>query len=149
TAVIDNAGNGEIGIGGGIAADSVAADEYREALLKMAFFTEPARPVTLMETLSWERDGGFYLLDRHLDRMAASAAYFSLPFNRVAIQALLESQSFPQPAMLVRLTLDASGPAVTAVPLPPNPPVFRFAIAPERLDSQSLWLMHKTTNRAF
>ena len=51
--------------------------------------------------------------------------------------------------MRVRLTLDAAGPAVTAVPLPPNPPVFRFAIAPERLDSQSLWLVHKTTNRAF
>ncbi|MGB3338530.1 MAG: aminodeoxychorismate synthase component I, partial [Devosia sp.] len=41
TAVIDADGSGEIGIGGGIVADSVASDEYREALLKMAFFTEP------------------------------------------------------------------------------------------------------------
>jgi para-aminobenzoate synthetase/4-amino-4-deoxychorismate lyase len=38
---------------------------------------------------------------------------------------------------------------VTAVELPPNPAVFRFVIAAERLDSQSLWLAHKTTNRAF
>ncbi|MCR6671067.1 aminodeoxychorismate synthase component I [Devosia ginsengisoli] len=149
TAVIDNEGNGEIGIGGGIVADSVAADEYREALLKMAFFTTPAEPVTLIETLLWERTGGYSLLDRHLDRMAASSAYFTLPFDRAAIGALLESQSFPADTMRVRLTLDASGPAITAVPLPPNPPVFRFSIAPERLDSQSLWLMHKTTNRAF
>ena len=51
--------------------------------------------------------------------------------------------------MRVRLTLDASGPAITAVPLPPNPAMFRFAIAPRRLDSQNLWQMHKTTNRAF
>lgn len=149
TAVIDNAGKGEIGIGGGIVADSVAGEEYREALLKMAFFTEPATPVTLIETLLWERGGGFYLLDRHLDRMADSAAYFGLRFDRPAIVALLESQTFPAHAMRVRLTLDAAGPAVTAVELPASPAVFRFAIAPERLDSQNLWLLHKTTNRAF
>jgi len=149
TAVIDSTGNGEIGIGGGIVADSVAQDEYREALLKMAFFTEPARAVTLIETLLWDRADGYYLLDRHLDRLQASATYFALPYDRTAILALLESQSFPEPRMRVRLTLDASGPAVTSVPLPPNPEIFRFAIAPERLDSQSLWLMHKTTNRAF
>jgi para-aminobenzoate synthetase/4-amino-4-deoxychorismate lyase len=149
TAVIDNDGRGEIGIGGGIVADSVADDEYREALLKMAFFTDPARPVTLIETLLWERGAGFALLERHLDRLAASAGYFGLTFDRAAIVALLEGQSFPADRMRVRLTLDASGPAVTAVELPPNPEVFRFAIAPERLDSQSLWLMHKTTNRAF
>ncbi|SEQ22286.1 para-aminobenzoate synthetase / 4-amino-4-deoxychorismate lyase [Devosia sp. YR412] len=149
TAVIDNSGQGEIGIGGGIVADSVAAEEYREALLKMAFFTEPAKPVTLIETLLWQRDTGYTLLDRHLTRMEASAAYFALPYDRAAIMTLLQSQNFAEPLMRVRLTLDASGPAMTAVPLPPNPDVFRFAIAPERLDSQSLWLMHKTTNRAF
>jgi para-aminobenzoate synthetase/4-amino-4-deoxychorismate lyase len=149
TAVIDNDGRGEIGIGGGIVADSVADDEYREALLKMAFFTDPARPVTLIETILWERGAGFALLERHLDRLAASAGYFGLTFDRTAIVTLLEGQSFPADRMRVRLTLDASGPAVTAVELPPNPEVFRFAIAPERLDSQSLWLMHKTTNRAF
>jgi para-aminobenzoate synthetase / 4-amino-4-deoxychorismate lyase len=62
---------------------------------------------------------------------------------------LLERQVYPAHRMRVRLTLDAAGPAVTAVELPPNPAVFRFAIAPERLNSQSLWLAHKTTNRAF
>ena len=149
TAVIDNDGNGEIGIGGGIVADSVAEDEYREALLKMAFFTTPAEPVTLIETLLRDRATGYTLLDRHLDRLAASSAYFGLPCDRAAIRDLLESQPFPEPRMRVRLTLDAEGPAVTSVPLPPNPVVFRFSIAPEKLDSQSLWLMHKTTTRAF
>ncbi len=149
TAVIDKDGRGEIGIGGGIVADSVAGDEYREALLKMAFFTDPARPVTLIETLLWESGPGYALLERHLDRMADSAAYFGLPFDRAAVLALLESQSFPADRMRVRLTLDASGPDLSSVPLPPNPPLFRFAIAPERLDSPSLWLAHKTTNRAF
>lgn len=149
TAVIGTDSRGEIGIGGGIVADSTAEDEYREALLKMAFFANPAQKVTLIETMRWEPKGGFYLLGRHLDRMADSAAYFGLGFDRVAIIELLNSQSFAAEPMRVRLTLDDAGPAVTAVPLPPNPPVFRFAIAPERLDSQSLWLAHKTTNRAF
>ncbi len=149
TAVIGRDGRGEIGIGGGIVADSTAADEYREALLKMAFFTDPARPVTLIETLLWERASGYALLERHLDRLAASAGYFGLPYDRAAVLSLLDNQSFPADRMRVRLTLDASGPAVTAVVLPPNPELFRFAIAPERLDSQSLWLAHKTTNRAF
>jgi para-aminobenzoate synthetase / 4-amino-4-deoxychorismate lyase len=149
TAVINADNGGEIGIGGGIVADSTASDEYREALLKMAFFTDPTAPVTLIETMLWERGTGFYLRDRHLDRMAVSALYFGLSFNRVAILALLESQSFPADRMRVRLTLDPSGPAVTAVELPPNPAVFRFTIAAERVDSESLWLAHKTTNRAF
>jgi para-aminobenzoate synthetase/4-amino-4-deoxychorismate lyase len=149
TAVINAAGEGEIGIGGGIVADSLAGDEYREALLKMAFFTEPAEPVTLIETLLWERAAGFALLDRHLQRLAQSARYFGLPFDRASILAALDSSGFAADRMRVRLTLDAAGAAMTAVPLPPSPPVFRFAMAPERLDSQSLWLMHKTTNRAF
>jgi para-aminobenzoate synthetase/4-amino-4-deoxychorismate lyase len=149
TAVINAAGEGEIGIGGGIVADSLAGDEYREALLKMAFFTEPAEPVTLIETLLWERAEGFALLDRHLQRLAQSARYFGLPFDRASVLAALDSSGFAADRMRVRLTLDAAGPAMTAVPLPPSPPVFRFAMAPERLDSQSLWLMHKTTNRAF
>ena len=81
TAVIDAAGKGEIGIGGGIVADSAADDEYREALLKMAFFTDPAQPVTLIETLLWERVRGYALLDRHLDRLADSARLFRPAFR--------------------------------------------------------------------
>ncbi|ODT80877.1 MAG: aminodeoxychorismate synthase, component I [Pelagibacterium sp. SCN 64-44] len=147
TAVIDADGRGEIGIGGGIVADSEMESEYREALLKMAFFTAPA--VTLIETMLWKEGEGYILLGRHLERLAASASHFGLGCDRAAIAALLEGQVFAAPAMRVRLTLDETGPAVTAVPLPPNPEIFRFTIAPERLESQNPWLAHKTTNRAF
>lgn len=151
TAVIDNFGKGEIGIGGGIVADSLVADEYQEALLKMAFFADPAAPVCLIETLLWEPGRGYYLLDRHLARMEDSARYFRLRFAGLDANAMLtESAKTFTVTMRVRLTLhETDGLAVTAVPLPPNPEIFRFAIAPERLDSSSLWLAHKTTNRAF
>ena len=148
TAVIDSHGKGEIGIGGGIVADSTAADEYREALLKMAFFTRGA-PVTLIETMLWRRADGYYLLERHLQRLAASAGFFGLAYDAAAIRALLDGQQFSDDTMRVRLTLSEAGHELTAVPLPSNPEIFRFAIAPERLDSQSPWLAHKTTNRAF
>jgi para-aminobenzoate synthetase / 4-amino-4-deoxychorismate lyase len=96
----------------------------------------------------WTPQAGYALLQRHLQRLSASATYFGLACDSRAIAALLDGQRFSAP-MRVRLTLDASGPAVTAVPLPPNPAVFRFLLADEPLQSDSLWLAHKTTNRAF
>ncbi|WP_224704222.1 aminodeoxychorismate synthase component I [Devosia aquimaris] len=148
TAVIDRSGAGTIGIGGGIVADSTAEDEYREALLKMAFFTPQPEPVTLIETLAWTPETGYVLRQRHLDRLLASAAVFGLAHDPDAINALLDAEAFDAP-MRVRLTLDTGGPQLSAVPLPPNPAVFRFMLAEDTLQSDSIWLAHKTTNRAF
>lgn len=150
TAIIDAAGKGEIGIGGGIVADSIAEAEYEEALLKLKFLSQPAEAVTLIETLKWTPEEGFWLFERHLDRLGDSAAYFDLAFDRDAIAAKLETAAADwSQAMRVRLTLGEAGSELTAVPLPANPEVFRFAIAPQKLDSRSLWLAHKTTNRDF
>ena len=150
TALIDRDGQGEIGIGGGIVADSTAPAEYREALLKMAFLADPAPPITLIETLKWTPGEGYVLLARHLDRLLASAAYFDLPATRSGISDRLAAaaRAWTGP-MRVRLTLDEKDSAIAAVPLPPDPDIFRFVLAPERLESTSLWLAHKTTNRAF
>ena len=150
TAVIDSDGRGEIGIGGGIVADSVARDEYEEALLKLTFLSDPAPPVTLIETFKWTPEDGYVLLDRHLDRLMASAAYFNLQALRDGVLSYLTARALDWTAsMRVRLTLSADGLDLSAVPLPPTPTKFRFAIAEEALDSTSVWLAHKTTNRAF
>ncbi|MBJ3786634.1 aminodeoxychorismate synthase component I [Devosia sediminis] len=150
TAVIDASGNGVIGIGGGIVADSTARDEYDEALLKLKFLSDPAPPVTLIETFKWTPDEGYALLDRHLDRLLGSATYFALPVTRASATAFLAEKAGDWTGpMRVRLTLGGTGLGLTAVPLPPTPEKFRFAIAEHRLDSASIWLAHKTTNRAF
>lgn len=152
TAVIDERGDGEIGIGGGIVADSMAADEYSEALLKMQFFTDPPAPIGLIETLLWTRAEGFYLLDRHLDRMAESARYFGLAFDRDDMAQRLDeaASGFTASPMRVRLLLEEGNDAsVTATALPPNPAEFKVIVAGERLDSTSPFLAHKTTNRSF
>lgn len=152
TAVIDNAGQGEIGIGGGIVADSMADDEYREALLKMAFFTQPAEPVTLIETLLWTPQEKYFLLRQHIERLTASAQYFGIPLDLDAVSAALgdHQADFGDQQMRVRLTVSAdAGIAITSTPLPPTPGIMRFVIAAERVDSANVWLAHKTTNRSF
>ena len=150
TAVIDSEGRGEIGIGGGIVADSLARDEYEEALLKLSFLSDPAPPVTLIETFKWTPEDGYALLDRHLDRLIASAAYFGLTATREGALACLAAHALDWTGpMRVRLTLSDDGFDLGAVPLPPTRDKFRFAIAKEALDSASIWLAHKTTNRAF
>ena len=150
TAVIDAQGRGVIGIGGGVVADSGAEDEYAEALLKLKFLSDPAPPVTLIETFKWTPDEGYALLDRHLDRLLDSATYFALPITREAAAAFLAEKARDwTSAMRVRLTLSEAGLDLTAVPLPPSPEIFRFAIHPEPQQSGSVWLAHKTTNRAF
>jgi para-aminobenzoate synthetase/4-amino-4-deoxychorismate lyase len=150
TAVIDAEGRGEIGIGGGIVADSQARAEYQEALLKLRFLSDPTPPVTLIETLKWSPETGFVLLGRHLARLLASAAYFSLSVDAAEVtNRLLEASAEWTGPMRVRLTLGEDGSDITAVPLPPNPESFRFTIADEPVDSASVWLAHKTTHRAF
>jgi para-aminobenzoate synthetase/4-amino-4-deoxychorismate lyase len=150
TAVIDATGQGIIGIGGGIVADSTAEDEYAEALLKLKFLSDPAPPVTLIETFRWTPDEGYALFDRHLDRLLDSATYFALPVTREDAAAFLDEKARGWTgAMRVRLTLSETGLDLTSVPLPPSPETFRFAIHPEPLSSSSVWLAHKTTNRAF
>ncbi|NGP16752.1 aminodeoxychorismate synthase component I [Devosia chinhatensis] len=110
-------GVGEIGIGGGIVADSVAEEEYAEALLKLSFLAHPAPPVTLIETFKWTPEEGYVLLDRHLARLRDSAAYFALDASGAKAYLSDQAQSWTQ-AMRVRLTLSDAGLALTATPLP-------------------------------
>ena len=60
----------------------------------MAFFTDPADTVTLIETLLWTPAAGYALRQRHLDRLAASAAYLGLTLDLAAIGDLLDAQDF-------------------------------------------------------
>jgi para-aminobenzoate synthetase/4-amino-4-deoxychorismate lyase len=116
----------------------------------LRFLSDPTPPVTLIETIKWSPEEGFVLLGRHLARLLASSAYFGLPVDAAEAtnRLIAESANWAAP-MRVRLTLSETGIDITAVPLPPNPEIFRFLVASETLQSSSVWLAHKTTNRAF
>ena len=63
------------GVGSGVVADSVAAREYEECLLKARILEEPA--FALLETMAFHPGEGYRRLEGHLARLAQSARHFA------------------------------------------------------------------------
>jgi len=140
-----------LGVGAGITADSVAADEYAECLLKSRFARrDPARHVEgLFETLRLE-DGGYWLRERHLARLRASAALLYLPCDLVEAGRALDAAAAAHPTHVwrVRLVLRACGTITcTVVPHADADRTWRVAFASTPIDAADLRLFHKTLDR--
>jgi para-aminobenzoate synthetase/4-amino-4-deoxychorismate lyase len=144
-------GEGEMGIGSGIVHDSDPAAEYEECLLKARFLTAPHEGFQLIETIRWSRTDGFYLLERHLDRLESSARFFGISCDTGAVRALLaDCVRGLTGKQRVRLLLDQGGGAdatATAITLPDPPPGVRYAHAAQPVDSRDRHRYHKTTRR--
>ena len=142
TATVDRStGAAEYGTGGGITWSSDAPAEWRELVAKTAILRRPPRIDGLFETLRSDGEAG----ERHLDRMAASAQFLNIPFDRAEGRRLLERHRAP-PGRL-RLDLARDGRMwVTCSPLPDLRPV-RLAWAEEPVDSGDVRLFHKTWDR--
>jgi branched-subunit amino acid aminotransferase/4-amino-4-deoxychorismate lyase len=107
----------------------------------------------LIETLLWTRDGGYWLVDGHRARVAASAAALGFAFAPEHFDAALERAcaGAEAKALRVRLLLSRDGSIeATAAPFQADPPekIWRVAVAPLRFDSRDILLRHKTTRRA-
>ncbi|UZK71073.1 aminodeoxychorismate synthase component I [Sphingomonas sp. S1-29] len=141
-----------LGLGSGIVADSVAADEWDECLAKGAFLTAAPRTFDLIETMRFDPREGIALLERHLERLKASAQAFGFPFDRHATRNELQAATFRlECAAKVRLLLAPGGAvAIEVAPLPPTPtaPV-EVALVPHRVAAADFRLRHKTSDRAF
>jgi para-aminobenzoate synthetase / 4-amino-4-deoxychorismate lyase len=148
TLVID-AEKAEMGVGGGIVADSVPIEEYRECQLKASFLTKPRPDFQLIETMLWEKD--FFLLDLHLQRLESSADYFGFSLDRVAVEsqlAELANTFVPTQAYRVRLLLNSDGSvAIEKAALNPEPKELRILLSQERISSTDVFTRHKTTQR--
>ncbi len=142
-------GQGTLGIGGAVVQDSSSRGEYAECLLKARYFESVRKPIGLIETLRF--DGEFVRLERHLDRMQRSAAFLSLPFDRMAAQRALDAAVMhAREALRVRLTLDEAGAfACTTAALGAAPARWTYALSPHRVSSADVLLRHKTTWRDF
>lgn len=151
TVMLDRAtGSAEYGVGGGITWDSTAAVEYAEMQAKAALLREDWPSFALLETLRLDGDG-YALLERHLQRLLESAAYFGYPVTPAAARAALEQQrrtAGPGPQR-VRLLAAADGTLTTsAEPLAPpaaSPQPVALAAAP--VSRHDRFLFHKTTQR--
>ncbi len=108
-----------------------------------------ADEVILYEGLLWEPSSGYFLLDRHLERLAGSVGYFGYPIDVAAARAqLLEfAAGLGDRPRKVRLEAFASGDiALEDVSVQPSTPV-RVALASEPVDSADIFLRHKTSRR--
>jgi len=92
TVTIDrSAGTAEYGVGGGILWDSDPADEYRECEIKTRILHRGTPELHLLEAVLWTPAHGYYLLERHLRRLADSARYFGVPVEPIVIRAKLDA----------------------------------------------------------
>jgi para-aminobenzoate synthetase / 4-amino-4-deoxychorismate lyase len=153
TAIVDKRnGQAEYGAGGGIVNDSVAEEEYAEALLKARVFTEQPTEFSLLETLLWTPDESYFLFDYHLQRLADSAKYFDYPVNREFIRKRLQDlipcyEGKPQKVRLLVFRDGSEEIQHAPIDIPKEIPVIRVKPAHVSVNSSDIFLFHKTTNR--
>jgi para-aminobenzoate synthetase / 4-amino-4-deoxychorismate lyase len=139
------------GVGSGLVWDSDAATEYAECVLKARVLTERRPSFQLLEALLWEPDSGYFLLAAHLERLANTAVYFQVPLDRPAIEAYLTEQArtLTEPGKIrLRVALDGRFTVeVESLARDAGPSPTRVGLAREPVDSNTIWLYHKTTRR--
>ncbi|WP_343730371.1 aminodeoxychorismate synthase component I [Duganella sp.] len=149
----DGVRRGEMGVGAGIVFDSDANEEYAECKLKARFLTGLQNDFDIFETMYATPGGGIRHRERHLKRLAASAAYFGFPWDEKAAIAYMDAASAmlePQHAAYrVRLAISPAGAfAVQHAPLTPLAGPVRVLLADDATSSDDLFLRHKTSIRA-
>ncbi len=142
----DPSGRAVYGTGGGITHLSEPAAEWAELLAKTAAVHEHAEPVTLFETLLFDPPAGPRDLDRHLRRLADSAAYFGFPFSLAGaatdVKAAVASRRDPA---RIRVVLHRDGAVrveVTELDATPDPVLLEVAERPVRSDDALLFHKH-------
>ncbi|WP_420003485.1 aminotransferase class IV family protein [Arenibacterium sp. LLYu02] len=102
----------------------------------------------LIETFGLVPGQGVARLDLHLARLARSAAEFGIAFDLEDARSQIRALEAATP-LRCRMTLDGAGAlAISTAAMPPASDLWRFALAPERLNSDDPFLRHKTTRRA-
>ncbi|MBN2064590.1 MAG: chorismate-binding protein [Sedimentisphaerales bacterium] len=140
------------GSGGGIVWDSSIASEYEEARLKTAFLTQNNnRNFQLLETMLFEPGEGIFLWEKHLRRIADSAGYFGFYFdlNRVVVSLNNAVTGLNEPTRL-RLLCDRKGKITVekySFSQVETDTLAQVVLAKEPIDSNNVFLYHKTTNR--
>ena len=141
-----------LGLGSGVVADSVAADEWDECLAKAAFLDGGRSDVDLIETMAFDPVDGIQHLEEHLARMKASAAALGFTFDRHDARNELQAATFRlRDTRRIRLLLARSGAVVVEVAPRPAPfdGVVPVRIVPLPVAASDLRLRHKTSARGF
>ena len=144
-------GIAEFGVGSGITCDSSNDGEYEECLTKARMLAKRQSTFDLFETLRYDGKNGFFLLNRHIDRIESSARYFGFAFDRsLVLSALDKAVSDLNTPHRVRLVLSRKGCIkVETAPLKnaSQNRALSACISPLPVDSREPLLFHKTTRR--
>ncbi len=139
----------EFGVGSGIVWGSSVAGEYAECFIKAEILRARPRPsFQLVETLLYE-SGNYFLLERHLERLSQSAAYWGFRYADGLVRAQLQDAAKAiEERCRVRLLLTRDGEVHVQHQALAPPRRLRVALAAEPVDSTDPLLYHKTTQRA-
>jgi len=141
----------EYGTGGGIVWDSTSESEFKECATKARILTTSRPEFSLLETMLWTPQEGFFLLERHLLRLKKSAEYFDYSVDADAISQMLvgAAERFPACPHKVRLIVAEGGSHTLDVkPMTRRREVSHVCLAKRPIDSSDPFLYHKTTWRA-
>ncbi len=141
---------GELGVGAGIVYDSNAPEEYAECQLKARFLSALRPEFALIETMQMV-EGRCPYLDLHMQRLGASARYFGFVLDEKAIRKAVAvlADKLPAGAYRLRLVLNPNGFEFSHAPLMPLAQPVKIRVQPAlQMDSNDLFLQHKTTVRA-
>jgi len=163
TALFDKKnGQSEYGTGGGITIKSSAEKEYQECLLKAKILTEStenqytANNFKLLETMLWHPRNGWFLLEKHLERIEKSAEYFNYQIDIEKIRKALfrRINGCKSVAQKIRLLVQENGQFIIEnyelSEVADTLRGIRYPVLPlakGSIDSNNIFLYHKTTNR--
>lgn len=153
TVLVDRSKNqAEYGVGGGIVWDSTSIDEYNECMVKARVLTELQPSFELLEAMLWSPQGGFFLLEGHLQRMSDSARYFGYPCDVQQAHRQLEAlvAGMHPGAHKVRLLLAKNGNFVCSaapIDMERSAQAVHLGLASQPVSSKDVYLYHKTTWR--
>ncbi|MBN1407093.1 MAG: aminodeoxychorismate synthase component I [Calditrichaceae bacterium] len=154
TVLIDkNKHQAEYGVGGGIVWDSVNEKEYDECFIKARALTQQMPEFRLLESILWTSDQGYFILDYHFKRLKESAEYFEFQFDQQHIMGRLKAlvKTLRLNAYKVRLLLSKNGSVEiqpTQLNMENNAKPLKVRLAKNPVNSNDIFLFHKTTNRS-
>jgi para-aminobenzoate synthetase/4-amino-4-deoxychorismate lyase len=137
-----------MGVGSAVTWDSEAASEYAECLSKGAFINQQGHGFRLIESLRLE-NGVYTLLEKHIDRLTASAGYFGFICDQEKIRDALSNYAVQTLGLCkVRLLLATDGSLeLASEKLVESAGMLRVGISSMRTNSGDYFCYHKTTRR--
>ncbi len=164
------AGRATYGVGGGIVWDSDPSDEWHETRVKSRVLLAADQDIALIESFRFDPDdedlqvdGGFWLLDQHLQRLEHSADFFEFTYDaeelRTQVLRFTSDDACKLRAVLRRdgtLTLNPQPLGATGLfhdqPTSSGGAAFGHLSVEATIDSDPVqpddpFLLHKTTNR--